>query len=501
MNSRASGILMHISSLPNSYGIGTLGKEAYAFIDFLKNAGQEYWQVLPIGPTNFSNSPYQTFSIYAGNPYFIDLSLLNEEKLLKKSDYQGLDFGCNSQMVDYKKVYKNKSQVLKIAFHNGKEILSNQLQQFSNNNSWVNDYALFMALRRYFKFAPWQQWPEDIRLRKVDVLQYYKEKLKEEIEYWIFLQYIFFDQWEKIKTYANNSGIKIIGDIPIYVALNSVDTWVGSELFYLDQDKNPIKISGCPPDYFCSTGQLWGNPIYNWDVMEKDNFSWWVDRIRASMHLYDVIRIDHFRGLESYWEVPYGDETAENGQWVKGPGEKLFAAINKSIGKVNIIAEDLGILTPAVVKLRENLNYPGMKVLQFAFDDIKKESAYLPHNHYKNSVVYTGTHDNNTIHGWLKNANLKQKRFAIDYLKLNSQEGYHWGFIRGAWSSVANLSIAPMQDFLGLGSQARMNTPSTIENNWQWRLKGRYLTEELSKRILDLTILYGRLGEKYDIKR
>lgn len=496
---RESGILMHISSLPNAYGIGALGKEAYSFIDFLKKAGQSYWQVLPIGPTNFSNSPYQTFSIYAGNPYLIDLDLLKDEGLLAESDYRGMDFGHDNETVDYEKIFKNKLDILKIAYSRGKKSLSNQLKYFSENNSWVRDYALFMALREHLDFLPWQKWPKDIRLRKIDVLRCYSEKLKEEIEYRIFLQYVFLKQWEEFKLYANDKGIKIIGDIPIYVALNSVDTWVNNELFHLDQDKNPIKISGCPPDCFSSTGQLWGNPIYNWDVMEKNNFSWWSDRIRASLHLYDVIRIDHFRGFESYWEVPSGDKTAEYGQWVKGPGERLFAVIKQSLGKMNIIAEDLGTLTPEVVQLRDKLKYPGMKVLQFAFEDTKKESIYLPHYHDKNSVVYTGTHDNNTIHGWLENATPEQREYARNYLKLDHQEGYHWGFIRGAWSSVANLSIAPMQDFLGLGSQARMNTPSTTENNWKWRLDKKYLTEKLAKKILDLTILYGRFGEKHDI--
>lgn len=496
---RGSGILMHISSLPNAYGIGTLGKEAYSFIDFLKKSGQRYWQVLPIGPTNFSNSPYQTFSIYAGNPYFIDLDLLKEQKFLDESDYQGIDFGYNNEVVNYEKIFKNKLDVLRIAYNNAKKSLSNQLKRFSKDNKWVKDYALFMALRQYFRFLPWQQWPKEIKLRKKDTLQYYNEKMKEEIEYRIFLQYIFFEQWKKLKLYANATGIQIIGDIPIYVALNSVDTWVDDELFYLDQDKNPINISGCPPDCFSSTGQLWGNPIYNWDVMEKNKFSWWIDRIRLNLRLFDVVRIDHFRGFESYWEVPYGDVTAENGRWVKAPGKEMFALINKKLGEVNIIAEDLGTLSPEVVKLREYLNYPGMNVLQFAFEDTKNPSTYLPHYHDRNSVVYTGTHDNDTIHGWLENATREQRKFATDYLKLNHQEGYNWGFIRGAWSSVANIAIAPMQDFLGLGNIARMNTPSTTENNWEWRLNKKYLTEKLAKKILNLTVLYGRFGEQHDI--
>lgn len=350
-----------------------------------------------------------------------------------------------------------------------------------------------MAVKYQFNLRSWQKWDEDIKLRKKHAVKYYRKKLKDEMDYWIFLQYIFFKQWMKLKKYANEKGISIVGDIPIYVAEDSADTWANSEIFLLNKDKIPIKVAGCPPDAFSTTGQLWGNPIYKWDLLEERNFDWWIDRIKRNAKLYDVIRIDHFRGFESYWEIPYGDDTAENGRWVKGPGMKLFKTIKKELGDVNIIAEDLGFLTSEVIKFRQDSGYPGMKVLQFAFDT-REESDYLPHNYDKNCVVYTGTHDNDTVNGWIENARKEDVKFAIKYLKLNEEEGYNWGFIRGAWSSVGNLAIAQMQDFLGLGSEARMNIPSTIGGNWQWRVRKEDLTDELAEKIYEITKLYGRQG-------
>lgn len=489
---RSSGILMHITSLPSPYGIGTFGEEAYRFVDFLEKSGQKYWQLLPIGSTGYGDSPYQSFSNFAGNPYFIDFDLLVKEGILEKSDFHHLDFGTDPEKVDYEKIFTNKLPVLKIAFQKGRKKYKADIEKFKAENSlWLEDYGLYMALKFEFDLIPWQEWPEAIKLRKESAMSYYREKLKEEAEYWIFLQFLFFSQWKKLKQYANERNIKIIGDIPIYVAEDSVDTWGNSEIFLLDESKRPIQVAGCPPDAFSKTGQLWGNPIYRWDLLEARGFDWWIERIKGCIQLYDIIRIDHFRGLESYWAVPYGEERAVKGKWIKGPGIKLFDAIKGKLGDVNIIAEDLGYLTPAVIALRENTGYPGMKVLQFAFDT-REESDYLPHNYEKNCVVYTGTHDNDTASGWLEKGRRGDVDFAIQYLKLTEEEGYHWGFIRGAWSSVGNLAIAQMQDFLGLGSEARMNIPSTIGGNWLWRVKKEALTEGLAKKIYGITKLYGR---------
>lgn len=492
MFKRSSGILMHITSLPSPYGIGTFGKEAYEFVDFLEKAGQKYWQILPLGMTGYGDSPYQSFSAFAGNPYFIDLDILEKDRLIKEEDYKDLDFGSDREKVDYEKIFKNKMFVLRLAYEKGKEKYKNQIEKFKNENKdWLEDYSLYMAIKSQFDLKSWQEWDEDIKLRKEHAVKYYRENLRDEIEYWVFLQFLFFQQWFELKSYANKKGIKIIGDIPIYVAEDSADTWSKSEIFLLDEEKLPIKVAGCPPDSFSETGQLWGNPIYRWDLLEKTGFKWWIERIRMNSKLYDVIRIDHFRGFESYWEVPYGEETAINGRWVKGPAMKLFKAIKKALGNVNIIAEDLGFLTKEVIDFRAESGYPGMKVLQFAFDT-REESDYLPHNYDKNCVVYTGTHDNDTVNGWLENGNKNDVEYAIKYLKLNEEEGYNWGFIRGAWSSVGILAIAQMQDFLGLGSEARMNIPSTIGGNWQWRVIKENLTEELANKIFEITRLYGR---------
>jgi len=492
MIDRSSGILMHITSLPSPYGIGTFGKEAYEFVDFLRMAGQKYWQVLPLGPTGFGDSPYQSLSAFAGNPYFIDLDILCQEGLLDKKYLENVEFGLNAERVDFEKIFNNKMPILKLAFKMGRNKYKNDISKFKEENKyWLEDYSLYMAIKKQFNLVSWHEWDEDIKLRKKETVEYYKEKLKEEIEYWVFLQFLFFKQWSELKNYANKKGIKIIGDIPIYVAEDSADTWANSDIFLLDEKKRPIKVSGCPPDDFSPTGQLWGNPIFDWEALEKKGFNWWIKRMEASIKLYDVIRIDHFRGFESYWEIPYGEETAVNGRWVAGPGIKLFNAIKNALGDVNIIAEDLGYLTPNVIKFREDTGYPGMKVLQFAFDT-REESDYLPHNYDKSCVVYTGTHDNDTVNGWLENGNKKDVEHAIKYLKLNKEEGFNWGFIRGAWSSVGNLAIAQMQDFLGLGSEARMNIPSTIGGNWQWRVRKECLSEDLSAKIYELTRLYGR---------
>lgn len=492
MMKRSSGILMHITSLPSPYGIGTFGKEAYEFVDFLVKAGQKYWQILPLGSTSFGDSPYQSFSAFAGNPYFIDLDLLNKECILEEKDYKVLDFGDDPENVDYEKIFKNKMKVLKVAFNNAKNKHLEDIKEFKEDNTqWIEDYALYMAIKEKFQLKPWKLWDEDIKLRKESTIKTYKRELKEEIEYWVFLQYLFYKQYGELKAYANSKGVKIIGDIPIYVAEDSADTWANSNIFLLDENKTPTVVAGCPPDAFSETGQLWGNPIYDWKALEKQEYLWWIERIDASRKIYDVIRIDHFRGFESYWQIPYGEETAINGTWVKGPGIKLFNAIKKALGHVEIIAEDLGFLTEEVINFRIESGYPGMKVLQFAFDS-REESDYLPHNYEKNCVVYTGTHDNYTVNGWFKNTNKADVDYAVRYLNLSEKEGYNWGFIRGALSSVGSLAIAQMQDYLGLGDEGRMNIPSTLGDNWQWRIKKEALTEELAEKINKLTKLYGR---------
>lgn len=492
LENRNSGILFHITSIPSPHGIGTFGKEAYEFVDFLEKAGQKYWQILPIGPTSLGDSPYMSFSSFAGNPYFIDFDILNEKGLISKGDYINKDFGDNIEEVDYEKIFYKKTKILRKAYNKAKEKYKDEIARFKKENKeWLDDYSLYMALKTQFDLKSWQEWDEDIKLRKEAELEYYKEKLKDEIDYWVFLQYEFFDEWNKLKKYANDKDIKIIGDIPIYVAADSADTWANSDIFLLDNRNIPIRVAGCPPDAFSDTGQLWGNPLYDWGELEKRSFDWWIKRIKGNIKLYDMIRIDHFRGFESFWSVPFDDKTALNGKWVKGPGMKLFDALKKELGDTHIIAEDLGYLTKETIKLREDSGYPGMKVLQFAFD-AREESDYLPHNYNKYSVVYTGTHDNDTINGWFLNAAKVDVKLAIDYLKLTKEEGYNWGFIRGAWSSVSNLAIAQMQDFLDLGTWARMNIPSTLGENWKWRIKKENLTNNLADKIKDMTKLYGR---------
>ncbi|AOY74900.1 4-alpha-glucanotransferase [Clostridium formicaceticum] len=489
---RSSGILMHITSLPSPYGIGSLGREAYEFIDFLEAAGQKFWQVLPITPIGYGDSPYQSLSTFAGNPLLIDLNLLREEGWLRTQDFEGIDFGSNKEKVDYDKIFQNKLPLLRKVFFRGKEKYKDKIADFrQKHQGWLEDYGLYMALKFHFNLKAWYQWEEGIKLRRESAIAGYKKKLKGEMDYWIFLQYLFYHQWEALKKYANSKGIKMIGDLPIYVAEDSVDTWASSEIFLLDAKKKPLQVAGCPPDAFSKSGQLWGNPLYRWEVLEKRGFDWWIERIAGSRRLYDVIRLDHFRGLESFWAVPYGEKTAEGGTWMKGPGMKLLKAIKEKLGKVDVIVEDLGFLTSEVIALREESGYPGMKVLQFAFDP-GEESIYLPHNYVKNCVVYTGTHDNDTVMGWRQSENQKNIKFARQYLKLDEEEGYHWGFIRGAWSSVANLAVAPLQDFIGLSSEGRMNIPSTVGGNWRWRVKKEYLTEELSKKIYAITKLYYR---------
>lgn len=487
---------MHITSLPGHYGIGTMGKEGKKFINFLSKAGQKYWQILPLGPTSFGNSPYQAYSAFAGNPFIIDLELLFEDGYISLEALNQVDLGHQPDKVDYDKIIAHKIEVLKMCYESFRTTHDvNRMQAFSEKYHWVEDYSLFMALKEQHDNRPWYEWSIDYKERNREALERFKVAHAKDIEFWVFLQWIFYKQWLDLKAYANDRGVEIIGDMPIYVSGDSADTWAHTELFYYDENYKPVAVAGCPPDAFSETGQLWGNPLYDWDYNEATGFEWWIKRMASSMELYDVIRIDHFRGFESYWEIPATDETAEFGRWVKGPGMKLFDAINGAIPNLRIIAEDLGFLTEEVLQLVKDSGYPGMKVLQFAFDS-REESDYLPHNYNSHCIVYTGTHDNDTVMGWFENAASEDVELAKDYLALNEAEGYNWGFIRGAWSSVAEIAIAPMQDFLGLGTDYRMNIPSTIGGNWEWRVKEDDLSEALANRLYKLTKMYGRLEKK-----
>ena len=496
MFERSSGILFHPTSLPGKYGIGTLGKEAYAFIDFLKKSRQKLWQIFPLGPTGYGDSPYQSFSSFAGNPYLIDFDLLIEAHLLSEEDLRDVFFGDNEEYIDYGAIYNQKYPLLRRAYENFKSSdnheMRENLEHFKRENaSWLNDYSLYISLKNHFNGLPWNEWAQDIKNRENAAMEHYRNELADDIEYHNFIQFLFFKQWGDVKRYANENGIKIIGDIPIFVAADSSDAWANPEIFLFDEERKPVKVAGVPPDYFSATGQLWGNPLYNWQKLKETNYSWWVERVRANLSTCDIIRIDHFRGFEAYWAVPYGDDTAINGQWEPGPGIDLFNAIKSQLGELPIIAEDLGLMTQGVIDLREATGFPGMKILGFAFDS-GEENDYLPHTYTKNCVVYTGTHDNDTLIGWFQKAKEEDRQFARDYLNSRSDDEIHWDAIRGAWSSVANMAISPVQDFLGLGSEARINTPGVAAGNWQWRLKHGVLTDELAERIAKLTKVYSR---------
>ena len=495
---RASGILLPVSSLPGKYGIGCFSKEAYDFVDVLEKANQKYWQILPLGQTGYGDSPYQSFSAFAGNPYFIDFDILNKEGILNKEDYVNENYGDNEEYIDYGRLYEVKYIVLKRAYENFKKLnnidLKAKFEEFTKeNDSWLDDYSLYMAVKGRFGLVSWQEWDEDIKKREPEAINRYKDELSDEIGFWSFIQFLFFRQWNELKSYANEKGINIIGDIPIYVAEDSADVWSNPEAYLIYEDTlKPISVAGCPPDAFSETGQLWGNPLYDWNYMEKTGYKWWIKRVEESLKLYDVVRIDHFRGFESYWEIPYGEDTAINGKWVKGPGIKLFKAIKETLGEINVIAEDLGYLTDEVIDFLQETGFPGMKVLQFAFD-AREESNYLPHTYTRNCIAYTGTHDNDTFRGWFELTGSKSDvEYCKEYLALSEEEGYNWGFIRGAWSSVANVSVALMQDFLNLGNETRVNFPSTLGNNWKWRAKEGSYNTELADKIYKYTKMYGR---------
>lgn len=492
---RKSGILLPISSIPAKYGVGTFSKQAYEFVDFLVEAGQKIWQILPLGPTSYGDSPYQSFSTFAGNPYFIDLEQLMKLGYISKEDCEGVNFGTNPEYVDYGQMYANRFPILRKAYD---AALSKGMQQeegyrkfMEENAYWITDYALYMAVKASFDNICWTDWDEDIRLRKPDAVQAYTEKYTYEMGFYYFQQYMFHIQWKELKEYANDNGIEIVGDIPIYVAFDSADTWANPELFQLDEENLPIGVAGCPPDAFSETGQLWGNPLYKWEYHKETHFAWWMKRIAHCYEMYDIVRIDHFRGFDEYWFVPYGDETAQNGKWLPGPGIALFETMEEVLGEKKVIAEDLGFLTESVLELVDNTGFPGMKVLQFAFGG-DADNAYLPHNHKKNSIVYTGTHDNETTVGWYWNLDEHTRKHVKDYFDITDETKVNWTFIRAALSSVADTVVIPMQDYLGLGNEARINTPSTLGSNWEWRMKEDACTSELAEKIKKLMKVYGR---------
>ena len=498
---RYAGILLPISSLPSPYGIGTFSKSARQVVDQLEAAGQHYWQILPLGPTGYGDSPYQSFSAFAGNPYFIDLDALIEEGLLKKSEVDTVDFGqVDETKVDYYKLYTNRFTVLKLACGRSRFDQTKDYQKFfSENEDWLLDYALFMAVKNANNGKSFQEWPLELRKRDPETLRKAKETYSGEIRFYCFLQYMFASQWSSLKKYANDHGIEIIGDIPIYVSPDSSDFWAHPEMFQVDEDGRPKAVAGCPPDAFSADGQLWGNPLYDWSYHEKTNFSWWKRRIDHCLKLYDVVRVDHFRGFDEYYSIPYGSVNAVNGKWMPGPGMKLFRALaeNPKVTSKSIIAEDLGLLTPSVIQLVKDSGFPGMKVIEFAFDS-RDSGNYLPYNYPHNSIVYTGTHDNQTLYAWYDELSDDDRKLADDYLGLADvpRKEKTWQFIRLAMESVSDTCVIPMQDYLNLDSWARMNHPSTTGGNWCWRLRKDEFSDELASKIRRLTKISGRLAQR-----
>jgi 4-alpha-glucanotransferase len=527
---RSSGLLVHPTSFPSPFGIGDLGLGAYTFIDFLKESKQALWQILPLGPTSFGDSPYQSFSTFAGNTLLISPELLVKEGYLSEADLVNTpDFAPTK--IDYATVSTYKAELYKKAYRTFKVSASKEQKIAYNkfcidNISWLEDYSLFVALKEYFieqrrtekdsndylafkkthkKILSaniiddyyfggvWSTWPTDLLNRKPEVLDKWKKALSEHTRYYKFLQYEFFRQWALLKAYANEADIKIIGDIPIFVAYDSADTWANPELFYLDSKGFPTEVAGVPPDYFSTTGQLWGNPLYNWEVHKSNHYKWWINRIESSLSLVDIVRIDHFRGFDEYWAIPAGEKTAVNGTWKKGPGKSLFEAIAKELGDLPIIAEDLGIITDSVRSLRDELGFPGMKILQFAFscEDETRENAYLPHNLTQNAIIYSGTHDNDTTQGWYKTSEDCDLDIVRRYMNI-SGENIAWDFIRLAYSTVCDIAIVPLQDVMKLGSEARMNTPGVPAGNWQWRYTTQMLKDEYAEGLSYLADLFGR---------
>ncbi|MBO5891475.1 MAG: 4-alpha-glucanotransferase [Oscillospiraceae bacterium] len=490
---RKSGILMHITSLPGPYGIGTMGSYAYRFLDFLKQAGQGYWQILPLSPTGFGDSPYQAFSTCAGNHYLIDLDMLVQDGLLRQEELDSVCWGDNPSRVDFGCLYRERIRILKMARDRFQPNAAYQAFLAENAN-WLEDYCLFMAIKTHLGGCVWTQWPQKLKFRDPEALAQIRRDLDDDISLHCFAQFCFDNQWKALRNYAEKLGIRIIGDVPIYVPLDSADVWTSPELFQLDDQLRPIRVAGCPPDAFSADGQLWGNPLYNWEKMADSGYAWWINRLDAAAKMYDVIRFDHFRGFESYWSVPAKDITARDGRWEPGPGMDFIRAVQQALPGPEFIAEDLGFITPEVRQLQVDSGYPGMKVLEFAFDS-REESDYLPHLYPVDSVCYTGTHDNEPLAQWFETADPQDVAYAKAYLGLNEEEGFIWGMIRGCMGSISRLCVVQMQDYLELGSSGRMNFPGTLtSDNWTWRADSGFDSEALANRIRSITKCYGRLN-------
>lgn len=494
---RASGILLPVSGLPGKYGIGCFSEEAYRFVDFLKAAHQAYWQILPLGPTGYGDSPYQSFSTFAGNPYFISLENLIRQGLLTEAECDAVAFGDAADSVDYEKLYAGRYGLLRKAYERSRVSEKEAFQRFCEENSyWLRDYAMFMAIKDQFDGVSFVSWPEDIRRREQHAVEHYRCKLHDQIVFYEYLQYEFYRQWFALKAYANENGVHIIGDIPIYVAYDSADVWAHPELFQMDENRRAKAVSGCPPDGFSAAGQLWGNPLYDWKENRRQGYDWWIRRMEQCAQLYDVVRIDHFRGFDAYYSIDAGEKDATSGHWERGPGMELFRAIRLRLGDIRIIAEDLGYVTDSVRALVRESGFPNMKVLEFAFDSrgSSDPADYLPYNYEKNCVVYTGTHDNETLVGWLSDIRAEELEQIQAYIgrRIADRKTLAAELIRMAQASVADLCIIPLQDYLGLGNEARMNTPSTLGGNWKWRVRKTQIDGALTQKIKEVTTLYGR---------
>lgn len=495
---RACGVLLPIFSLPSKYGIGCFSKEAYEFVDFLADGGQTYWQILPLGPTSYGDSPYQSFSTFAGNPYFIDLEELIKRGWIEKEICESIDWGSTdgkngSDYVDYEKIFKNRFTVLKKAYEKSHIVRNKKYRKFvKQNKAWLDNYALYMAVKEAHNLVSYLEWEEDIRLRTKEAVKMWTKKLKGEIGFYKFIQFMFYSQWMELKDYANKKGIKIVGDIPIYVSLDSADTWANPELFQLDEKGYPLRVAGCPPDYFAEDGQLWGNPLYDWKANKRTGYKWWIERFAKSFELYDVVRIDHFRGFDEYYSIPYGEETARNGEWVKGPGYDLFKKVKKKLGNKPVIAEDLGFITDSVRELIKKCGYPGMKIMTYGFDP-EDDSEHTPYTYDKNIVIYTGTHDNDTINEYFHNIMSEENReYVKKYMNFTDNDDANIEYIRCGMASVADTAIFPLQDYLGLMNEAKINTPATLGNNWKWRLIPGKLTKELQAEMKEMAEIYHR---------
>lgn len=494
MNTRQSGVLMHISSLPNQYGIGSFGQSAYDFVDFLVRTKQTYWQILPLGTTSYGDSPYQSFSAFAGNTHFLDFDLLVADELLTEDEVTG-NWGENPTEVDYALIYEKRRPLLEKAVNRfvSQELPEDYLKFIKEQSEWLEPFAEYMAIKESFGMRSWTEWGDEaIKRRQPEALAAYRERLADKLTYHRVTQYLFAKQWHALKSYANEHHIQIIGDMPIYVAADSVEMWATPEYFLTDAVGNPLYVAGCPADDFSPLGQLWGNPIYNWEAMKDDNFTWWVKRLKASFELFDVVRIDHFRGFAAYWQIPADAKDATTGKWVKGPGYALFKAVKEELGELPIIAEDLGFMDDEVIQLREATGFPGMKILEFGFTGEDTSSTDLPHYYPVNAVAYTGTHDNDTVLGWYRSATKGEQVFSDRYLNRHEDESVSDAMLRSLYSSVSKMTIATMQDLLHLDESARMNIPSTLGGNWVWRMEAQALTADVENFLLKITELYNR---------